>query len=99
MNRPWIGALVLALVALAERGTLDDVPRAELDVIRGRISFASERGNEAPRLLLKAARQLELHDVPRDGETEAAAVGPRPARYGPQVSPAVTSLNPLPLRA
>jgi len=65
------GALdaALALAALAERGPLDDVQRAQVDVVRGRISFASERGGEAPRLLLKAARQLELHDVLRSRET------------------------------
>jgi len=66
-----VGALdaALALATLAERGPLDDVQRAQVDVVRGRISFASERGNQAPRLLLQAARQLELQDVPRARET------------------------------
>jgi DNA-binding CsgD family transcriptional regulator len=70
------GALdaALALAALAERGPLDDVQRAEVDVLRGRISFASERGNEAPRLLLKAAQRLELHDVGRARETYLDAI-------------------------
>jgi DNA-binding CsgD family transcriptional regulator len=70
------GALeaALALATLAERGPLDDVQRAELDVVRGRISFASERGNEAPRLLLKAAQQLELFDVRRARETYLDAI-------------------------
>jgi DNA-binding CsgD family transcriptional regulator len=70
------GALeaALALATFAERGPLDDVQRAELDVVRGRISFASERGNEAPRLLLKAAQQLEFHDIRRARETYLDAI-------------------------
>jgi DNA-binding CsgD family transcriptional regulator len=70
------GALdaALALASLAERGPLDDVQRAQVNVVRGRISFASDRGNEAPRLLLDAARQLEHHDVRRARETYLDAV-------------------------
>jgi DNA-binding CsgD family transcriptional regulator len=52
----------LALASTAEGGPLDDGQRARLDVLRGRISFETDRGNEAPPLLLAAARRLEAHD-------------------------------------
>jgi DNA-binding CsgD family transcriptional regulator len=59
------GALdeALALVANAAGGPLDDFQRAHVDVLRARISFAADRGREAPRLLLEAARRLEALDV------------------------------------
>jgi DNA-binding CsgD family transcriptional regulator len=53
----------LGLVAAAEAGPLDDVQRARLSLLRGQIAFASSRGNDAPPLLLAAARQLEPLDV------------------------------------
>jgi DNA-binding CsgD family transcriptional regulator len=58
------GALddALALVSSAEAGPLDDAQRAQVDVIRARISFAADRGSEAPRLLLSAAKRLEPLD-------------------------------------
>ncbi len=59
------GALdeALALVANAEGGPLDELQRAQLDVLRARISFAADRGREAPQLFLAAARKLEVLDV------------------------------------
>ena len=39
----------LALLATAEGGTLDEVQRARVDVLRARIAFASSRGNDADR--------------------------------------------------
>ena len=59
----------LALLATAEGGTLDDVQRARVDVLRARIAFASSRGNDAPPLLLKAAKRLEPLDVTLARET------------------------------
>jgi len=58
------GALdeALALVSGAEAGPLDEAQRAEVDVIRARISFAADRGSDAPRLLLTAARRMEPID-------------------------------------
>lgn len=55
------GALddALALSAIAERGPLDDSHRAQLDVLRARVSFGSDRGSDAPMLLLQAAQRLE----------------------------------------
>ena len=59
------GALdeALTLVANAEAGPLDEFQRAHVDVLRARISFAADRGREAPLLLLEAARRLEALDV------------------------------------
>lgn len=49
----------LALAASAETGPLTEKQRAKVDVIRARISFAADRGREAPSLLLSAARRVE----------------------------------------
>jgi DNA-binding CsgD family transcriptional regulator len=59
----------LGLAAVAQRGPLDDSQRAKLDVLRAQICFASQRGNEAPPLLLQAAYRLEPFDVNRARET------------------------------
>jgi DNA-binding CsgD family transcriptional regulator len=58
------GALddALALVSSAEAGPLDEAQQAQVDVIRARISFAADRGSEAPPLLLTAAKRLESLD-------------------------------------
>ena len=61
--------VALRLADLAGRGPLDDFQRAQLDVLRAQISFASDRGSEAPLLLLKAARRLERLDVRRSRQT------------------------------
>ena len=70
------GALdaALELASKAERGPLDDHQRALLEALRARISFTFERGREAPRLLLAAARDLEHHDPKRARETYLDAV-------------------------
>jgi DNA-binding CsgD family transcriptional regulator len=59
------GALdaALALVTTADTGSLDEFQRARVDVLRAQISFASNRGSDAPQLLLKAAKRLEALDV------------------------------------
>jgi DNA-binding CsgD family transcriptional regulator len=59
----------LGLADIAARGPLDDSQRAQLDVLRGQIAFASERGSEAPPLLLAAADRLEHLDVRKARET------------------------------
>jgi len=63
------GALdaALGLAALAERGSLDDSQRAQLDVLRAQVSFAANRGSDAPPLLLKA------RPAPRKPRSEAGA--------------------------
>jgi DNA-binding CsgD family transcriptional regulator len=59
----------VALVEDAEVGPLDDVQRAQAEVLRARIAFATNRGSDAPPLLLAAARRLEPLDVPLARET------------------------------
>lgn len=60
------GALdaALSLAGMAQAGPLDDFERAQVDVLRARISFAADRGSEAPALLLAAAERL----APLDGD-------------------------------
>jgi DNA-binding CsgD family transcriptional regulator len=52
----------LRLVAIAESGPLNELEGAQVDLLRGQISFDSSRGSEAPPLLLKAAKRLEPLD-------------------------------------
>jgi DNA-binding CsgD family transcriptional regulator len=65
------GALdsALGLAAVADRGPLDDLQRAQLDVLLARIAFAGNRGNDAPPLMLKAASRLEHVDLRLAHET------------------------------
>ena len=53
----------LTLVATAEAGPLDKFQRAQADVLRARIFFATDRGREAPSLLLAAAKRVESLDT------------------------------------
>jgi DNA-binding CsgD family transcriptional regulator len=53
----------LDLLALAEAGPLGELERARLDLVRAQLAFASNRGSEAPSLLLKAAQRFEAVDV------------------------------------
>jgi DNA-binding CsgD family transcriptional regulator/tetratricopeptide (TPR) repeat protein len=66
----------LQLAAAAEAGPLDGSQRARVDLVRGRIAFASGHGGEAAaRLLLNAARQLEPFDPELARETYLVAWG------------------------
>ena len=50
----------LQLLASAETGSLDDLGRGQVGLLRGQIAFASSPGGDAPALtLLKAAKQIE----------------------------------------
>jgi DNA-binding CsgD family transcriptional regulator len=70
------GALeaALELASTAERSPLDDYQRAQLDVLRARVSFSSERGRDAPRLLVAAGQHLALHDPDRAREIYLDAI-------------------------
>src|SRR6185369_17716237 len=57
------------LLEMAEVGPLDEVQQAHAGVLRARIAFATNRGGDAPPLLLAAARRLENLDLPRARET------------------------------
>jgi hypothetical protein len=64
----------LDLLATAEAGPLDELQRARLDLLRGRIASASSFGIGAAQLL-KAAVQLELLDVDLARQTYLEAWG------------------------
>jgi len=68
--RQQAGALdgALTLLTSAEAGPLDTFQRAQAEVLRARILFASERGRDAPVLLLAAAKRLESLDPGRARE-------------------------------
>jgi DNA-binding CsgD family transcriptional regulator len=57
------------LLVTAEAGPLDELQAGRAYLLRGTLVFASRRGTDAPPLLLKAARRLELTD--RDLAREA----------------------------
>ena len=58
------GALDAALgqLAAAEAGPLNELQRAQADLLRAQIAFTSRRGNDAPPLLLTAARRFDRLD-------------------------------------
>jgi DNA-binding CsgD family transcriptional regulator len=63
----------LGLLATAETGALDEFQRAQVELVRAQLSFAVNRGSDAPPLLLKAARQFASLDprLARDTYLEA----------------------------
>ena len=52
----------LAMLAAAEAGSLDELQRARVDLLRAEAAFSRSRGNDAPPLLLAAAKTLEPLD-------------------------------------
>ncbi|MDA0164445.1 helix-turn-helix transcriptional regulator [Solirubrobacter ginsenosidimutans] len=64
----------LEMLVTAEAGPLDELQRAQVDLVRAQVSFALSRGSEAPLLLLKAAKRLEPVDVSLARETYLDAV-------------------------
>ena len=59
----------LELLAAAQAGPLNELQRARVDLLGGQIAFASNRGRDAPSLLLKAAALLEPLDLTLARET------------------------------
>jgi DNA-binding CsgD family transcriptional regulator len=59
----------LSLLAAAEAGTLDELQRARVDLVRAEASYAQSHGSEAPALLLRAAKTLEPLDPKLARET------------------------------
>ena len=53
----------LDLLTMAETGPLTDFERARADLLRAQVAFLTNRGSDAPPLLLMAARRLEPVDV------------------------------------
>jgi DNA-binding CsgD family transcriptional regulator len=68
-------AAALELVATAELSPLSAVQRARLERLRAQLAFVRTRGNDAPRLLLGAARRLEPLDCGLARETYLEALG------------------------
>jgi DNA-binding CsgD family transcriptional regulator len=63
------------LLSMAELGPLDDLQQARAARLRGQIAFARSRGNDAPSLLLEAARAFESLDDRLARETYLEAFG------------------------
>ena len=53
----------LDLLAMADAGALTDFQHAQADLIRARVAFVTNRGSDAPPLLLRAAKRLEPIDT------------------------------------
>jgi DNA-binding CsgD family transcriptional regulator len=51
------------LLAMAEAGPLSDVQQARVDLLRAQLAYVTNRGGDAPLLLLKAARRLAPIDA------------------------------------
>ena len=65
----------LALLAQAEAAAVDDLQRAQVDMLRARISHASSSARDAPVSLAETARRLERLDVRVARETYLDAWG------------------------
>ncbi len=65
----------LSLVPVGEAGSIDELQRARLDLLRGQVAFASGVGSDAPPLLLRAAERLEPLDAGLARETYLDAWG------------------------
>ena len=61
--------VALGLLAAAEVGPLDELQRARLDLLRAEAAYSESRGNDAPGLLLRAAKTLEPLDLQLARET------------------------------
>lgn len=64
----------LGLLSIAYAGPLDALQHARVDLLRAQIAFAMNSGSEAPQLLLKAAQQLQPHDLHLARETYLEAL-------------------------
>jgi hypothetical protein len=65
----------LGLLVMTEAWPLDELARARVDLLRGLVAFASGLSSDAPSLLLKAARRLELLNLGLARETYLDAWG------------------------
>lgn len=51
------------LLTMAEAEQLSELQRARADLVHAQLAFLTNRGNDAPQLMLKAAKRLETVDV------------------------------------
>ena len=66
----------LALLAATEASPLDELQRAQAELVRGQIAFATSHWSQAVRLLLSAARQFEPLDVRMSRDTYLRVIAP-----------------------
>jgi DNA-binding CsgD family transcriptional regulator len=64
----------LGLLANAQAGPLDELQRAQAELLHAQVAFTSSHGSDAPALLLAAAKQLEPLDVTLARETYLEAL-------------------------
>lgn len=62
------------LLAMAEAEPLSEIQRARADLVRAQLAFVTNRGNDAPQLMLKAAKRLEPVDVDQSRATYLEAL-------------------------
>jgi DNA-binding CsgD family transcriptional regulator len=88
----------LGLLATAEEAPLDALPRAQIDLLRAQIAFASSHGSTAAPLLLAAARALEPLDDPlaRDTYLEAFSAAILAGRTEPRMAEVAEATRRLP---
>jgi DNA-binding CsgD family transcriptional regulator len=89
----------LELVAAAEAGPLEELQRARVALLRGRVAFASGDTPEAARLLLNAAMRLEALDLELARETYLTAWTAGIARAGDVLVEICHAIRDLPRRA
>jgi DNA-binding CsgD family transcriptional regulator len=65
----------LGLLAMAEGGPLTALQRGQVDLLRGRIAFAVNRGSDAPPFFVNAARQFQPLDAALARNTYLEALG------------------------
>jgi DNA-binding CsgD family transcriptional regulator len=75
----------LALLAGALAGPLAPLQRAKAELLRAAIAFTTNRGSDAPPLLLNAAKQLETLDIVLARETYLDAI--TAAQFAGQLAP------------
>jgi len=82
------GDAATALLRVATAGPLDDLQRAQVDLLRGQIAFMSGHGRDATPLLLSAARRYDRIDpgLARDTYLDAVAAALFVGRFGESVS-------------
>jgi DNA-binding CsgD family transcriptional regulator len=80
-------AAARGLLATADAGPLDELQRAQIDLLRAQLAFVSSRGTDATPLLLAAARRLEGLDgaVARETYIDAFSAALYGARLNGQV--------------
>jgi DNA-binding CsgD family transcriptional regulator len=74
MHRSGTPSAALRLLSLAAAVPADEVRQARVQLLRAQITFALNRGSDAPRLLLDAATRLAPLDVRRSRETYVEAL-------------------------